>query len=74
MFAAVQDKNSNILVRARLLYLEAEVEFIFLLVSIEQLSGVLPQTRSYFLSPSLRLLQARNLGEGRIQLLLRRSC
>ena len=74
MFAAVPDKNSNILVRARLLYLEAEVEFIFLLVAIEQLPGVLPQARSHFLGSSLRLLQPRNLGEGRIQLLLRRSC
>ena len=74
MFAAVPDKNSNILVRARLLYLEAEVEFIFLLVSIEQLPGVLPQARSYFLGSSIRLLQARNLGEGGVQLLLRRSC
>jgi len=51
--------------------LKAEVELILLLVPIEQLPCMLPQSRSHFLA-SLFLQVARHLGQRRVQLLLRR--
>ena len=58
--------------QVRLFHLEAEVEFILLLVPIEQLPCMLPHTGPHFLTSLL--LQARDLGEGRVELLLRRGC